>query len=79
MIMKVGLEKAYNQLEWGFIHEISINAGVPRQMVDIIYTCVSTGSFRLLSNGQLTYTLKPMRGVWQVDLLSPFLFVLCLE
>lgn len=78
MILKVDLEKTYDQLEWDIIKEILIDAGFPEHMIDVIFTCASAGSFKMLWNGQMIVSVKPAR-VWHGDPLTPYLFVLCLE
>jgi hypothetical protein len=41
--------------------------------------CVETASLSVLWNGQASDQFVPARGIRQGDLLSPYLFVLCLE
>lgn len=41
--------------------------------------CVSGPSMSILWNGEKTESFKPLRGLRQGDLLSPYLFVLCME
>ena len=41
--------------------------------------CVTSVTYSLLVNGEPCGNIKPSRGIHQGDLLSPYLFLLCLE
>ena len=78
-ILKIDLEKAYDRLEWSFICEVLLFFNFPNRVVGLILECVSSYSiFILFSGGQLE-VFKPTRGIRQGDLLSPYLFILCME
>ena len=53
--------------------------GLPQRWVDIIYRCVSSVSFSVLLNGYPCGQFSPTRGLRQRDLLSCYLFILCVE
>lgn len=79
MILKLDLKKAYDRLEWSFIKETLSDGGLPRQIVNTVMKCVSSGNFKLLWNGKATNTISPMIRVRQGNPNSPYLFILCLE
>ncbi|CAA7059442.1 unnamed protein product [Microthlaspi erraticum] len=79
MLLKLDLEKAYDQIRWDFLEDSLRAAGFDDQWVTWIMQCVSGPSMRLLWNGEKTEPFKPLRGLRQGDPLSPYLFVLCME
>ena len=79
MALKIDLEKAYDKLKWNFIKEMMIRANFPKDIVDIIMSCVSTVSTEILFNREALRPKYPSRRIRQGDPLSPYLFILCME
>ena len=79
MAIKIDLEKAYDHLEWSFIRDILTLFKFPNQLISLIMSCVSSSSISILLNGRALDPFQLSRGIRQGDLLSPYLFILCME
>lgn len=77
--MKIDLEKAYDLLNWDYIFVCLQTFGFSSQRISLIKNCITLVSFSLLTNGSAQGYFKPSRGIRQGDLLSPYLFILCME
>lgn len=79
MAIKVDLEKAYDRNSWNFIHKILLDLGLPSDFVHLTMECITTARMTALWEGQLTEDFQPSKGIRQRDLISPYIFVLCIE
>lgn len=71
------MSKACDQLEWDFFVATLSSMYFPRPLVELIHGCISSVSYKILINGQARKSFTSERGLWQVDPLSPYLFILC--
>lgn len=79
MIIKINLEKAFDQMEWRFIKVILEHFHFPPPLIKIIMACISNSSISILLNGGMLEPFRPYRG-WRLgDPLSPYIFILCME
>lgn len=76
---KVDLSKAYDRLRWSFIEQVLYEAKFPSKLGKLIMNCITSISFQICFNGELTTSFKAQRGIRQGDPLSLYIFVLCME
>nr|GEU72415.1 hypothetical protein [Tanacetum cinerariifolium] len=76
---KVDIQKAYNTVDWKFLHDVLIGFGFHPRMIGWIMECVTFTSFSLSINGYLHGYFKGKRGLHQGDPMSPYLFTLVME
>lgn len=79
MMIKLDLEKAYDRLSWVFLKDTLESIGLLSNWVELIMNCTQSNELHFLWNGTKAGTIKPSRGIRQGDLLSSYLFVLCIE
>ena len=79
MALKIDLEKAYDKLEWSFIKDMLIRFNLPRKLIDLIMSCISSISTSLLFNGGALEPFLPTKRIRQGDPLSPYIFIMCMD
>ncbi|XP_074290425.1 uncharacterized protein LOC141617144 [Silene latifolia] len=79
VMMKIDLQKAYDSVEWAFLHEMLEALNFPPSIIAILMQCVSTPTYSIALNGNIFGYFKGRKGLRQGDPLSPLLFTICLE
>jgi hypothetical protein len=65
--IKLDMSKAYDRVEWKFLHDILIQMGFHSRWVELIMRCVSTVNYSIKINGELSTPFAPERGLRQGD------------
>ncbi|XP_074288354.1 uncharacterized protein LOC141613514 [Silene latifolia] len=79
ILMKIDLQKAYDSIEWNFLQEMLLHLQFPTSSINLIMQCVSSPSYSLSLNGEVSGFFKGRRGLRQGDPLSSLLFAICLD
>ena len=63
MLIKLDLEKAYDQLSWNFFHDTMVKVGLPPSWQRNIMHCIETVKLSIIWNGKNLEWFKPTRGI----------------
>lgn len=67
MAIKVDLKKAYDRLEWSFIHKVLQAFYFPQNIIKVIISCITSTSMAILIKGGAMEPFYPSRGIKQWD------------
>ncbi|PKI73877.1 hypothetical protein CRG98_005747 [Punica granatum] len=79
MIIKLDFEKAFDRIEWDFLHNALHFFKFLDAFVQLVMKCVSSSKMNVLFNGGKLSQFFPSRDIRQGDPLSPILFTLAME
>ena len=77
--LKIDISKAFDSVQWPFLLSTLAALSFPPQFIKWIELCITTASFSVQVNGELTGLFRSERGLRQGCALSPYLFVICMN
>lgn len=77
--LKIDLEKVYNIVEWSFVRGCLHSCNINEHSVKLILDRVSKALSSVLVNGRKSDSFNHIKGLWQGNLMSTYLFNICLE
>jgi hypothetical protein len=77
--LKLDMSKSYDRVKWDFLRQMMLKLGFHQNWVKVVMNIVSTVTYRVKVNGDLTDEIIPERGLRQGDPLSLYHFLICAE
>lgn len=79
LIFKVDFETTYDSICWNFLFCMLRRMGFSGWWISWIRGGIKSNTIFVLVNGSLTQEFYTQRGLWQGDLIAPFLFLIIVE
>jgi hypothetical protein len=77
--LKIDTMKAYDRVEWGYLHEYLGKLGFSQDWITTVMRCVTNVRYAIRVNGELTSLVVDSRGIRQGEPISSYHFLLCTE
>nr|XP_016461795.1 PREDICTED: uncharacterized protein LOC107785083 [Nicotiana tabacum] len=78
-MLKVDMMKAYDSVECVYLEKLMEYLGFPTKFLQWVKTCMSTVSYSIMINEELTKPFNATKWLRQSDPMSPFLFAITME
>ncbi|GLT34655.1 hypothetical protein SLA2020_091580 [Shorea laevis] len=79
IVFKIHLHKAFDSVDWDFLHKVLIDFNIPAPWIRLIMFSVTSLQLSVLWNGKELPSFQPQRGLCQGDPFSPYLFIMVME
>lgn len=79
MAIKLDMSKAYDRVEWQFLKEMLKKLGFDVRFINLMLECITIVRYKIAHSGREFGLIVPNRGIRQGDLLSSYLFSICME
>lgn len=77
--LKLDISKAYDHMTWKYQENRMHTMGFSEKWIRCVMLCVKSVSYMVSFNGSYIGPIIPSWGLRQGDLISPYLFLLCVE